>query len=237
MKKRIWELDALRGLCIIGIVVVHLLYDLESLLGVIRLPQGGFYDFLKDWGGLLFFLLSGICATLGSRPVKRGLAVLTCGLIVSAVTAGMYLLGLSGRSMVIYFGVLHCLGLCMLLWPLFRRLPRWALALSAAVILALGFYLQSRRFDTGLYLVWLGLRPYGFATSDYFPVLPFLGFFLAGALLGRTLYARKESLLPQVDTGHFLIRFLVLCGKWSLPIYMLHQPVLMGIVYLFTIFP
>jgi uncharacterized membrane protein len=71
--------------------------------------------------------LSGICVTLGSRSVHRGLIVLGCGFVCTAVTYGMYRLGLSGKSIIIYFGVLHCLGICMLLWPLVKKCPVWLL--------------------------------------------------------------------------------------------------------------
>ncbi len=75
----------------------------------------------------------------------------------------------------------------------------------------------------------LGLPWKGFISSDYFPLLPNLGYFLLGAFLGRTLYKNKESLLPNVSTDNPVIRFLLLCGKHSLWIYLLHQPVLSAV--------
>ena len=69
----------------------------------------------------------------------------------------------------------------------------------------------------------------GFVSSDYFPVLPHLGFFLLGAVAGKWLYPQKKSLFPKVSGDRGLAGFLCLCGRWSLPIYMLHQPVLTGI--------
>ena len=221
-KKRIWELDALRGLCVLGMIAVHFLFDLTGFQG---LP--GWLVFLADWGGAAFFLISGVCATLGSRCVRRGLTVLGCGLTVSAVTAAMYLLGMAPKAILIWFGVLHCLGACMLLWPLLRKMPAVMLGILGAGGVALGLWMQTLRVETK-WLVWLGLRYDGFATSDYFPLLPFLGFFLLGAMLGRILYREKRSLLPGVKGP----RFLQWVGRWSLPIYMLHQPVLTGLVFL-----
>ena len=115
MKNRIWELDAFRGICLIGMVIVHFVYDLTELYGILSWnPPEGFV-FVQQWGGVLFLLLSGICVTLGSRSVRRGLIVFASGMIVSAVTYGMYHFGFTGKSILIYFGVLHCLGVCMLL--------------------------------------------------------------------------------------------------------------------------
>lgn len=234
MKNRVWELDALRGICILGMVIVHFVYDLVYLYDIIDWVYPAWFSFVMDWGGILFLLISGICATLGKRSVRRGLIVLGCGFICTAVTYGMYRFGFADKSLTIYFGVLHCLGLCMILWWLFKRLPTLVIALLAATMIAAGFYLDTRYFDCSMLLIPLGFVPRGFASSDYFPLLPYFGFFLAGAVLGRTVYRKKESLVPG---GNALpLRFLRLCGRHSLWIYLLHQPILsalsMGIAML-----
>ena len=236
MKKRIWELDVLRGLCILGMVVVHFMYDLVELYGLIEWEYPPLFSFVMNWGGVLFLLISGICVTLGSRCIRRGLLVLACGVVVSAVTYGMYYFGFSGKSIIIYFGVLHCLGTCMLLWPLFRKLPHWALAAIGLVLVIAGLYLKTLPGISHPWLMIFGLPWAGFASSDYFPLLPYLGFFLIGSALGKSVYRKKESLLPQVNPKNFLIRFFSLFGKYSLWIYMLHQPVLSGIFYLIITF-
>lgn len=236
MKKRIWELDVLRGLCILGMVVVHFMYDLVELYGLIEWEYPPLFSFVMNWGGVLFLLISGICVTLGSRCIRRGLLVLACGVVVSTVTYGMYYFGFSGKSIIIYFGVLHCLGTCMLLWPLFRKLPHWALALIGLVLVIAGLYLKTLPGISHPWLMIFGLPWAGFASSDYFPLLPYLGFFLIGSALGKSVYRKKESLLPQVNPKNFLIRFFSLFGKYSLWIYMLHQPVLSGIFYLIITF-
>ena len=234
MKKRIWELDALRGLCILGMVVVHVVYDLVELYGLIEWEYPPLFTFVQSWGGVLFLLISGICVTLGSRCIRRGLLVFACGLVVSGVTYGMYHFGFAGKSLIIYFGVLHCLGACMLLWPVFRRLPHWALAVLGAVLVAVGLYLRTLSGAAFPWLMPLGLPWKGFASSDYFPLLPYFGFFLIGSALGKSAYRSKESLLPKVSTKNPIIRFFLLCGKHSLWIYLLHQPILSGIFYLIT---
>ena len=232
MKKRIWELDALRGLCILGMVVVHFVYDLVDLYGLIEWEYPPLFTFVQSWGGVLFLLISGISVTLGSRCVRRGLLVFSCGLIVSAVTYGMSYFNLSGKSIIIYFGVLHCLGVCMLLWPVFRKLPHWALALIGTVLVCVGLYLKTMDNVDVFWLMPLGLPWKGFASSDYFPILPYLGFFLVGSALGKSVYRKKETLLPKMNDQNIIIRSLRLCGKHSLWIYLLHQPILSGIFYL-----
>ena len=227
-KQRIWELDAFRGLCILGMVVVHFVYDLVELYGLVDWQYPALFSFVKNWGGVLFLLISGICVTLGSRSARRGIIVFLCGMICTAVTVGMYLLDFSGRGIIIYFGVLHCLGVCMLLWPLFRKLPPWGLGSLGAVLGVLGMYFRTVTVEQ-TWLFPLGLMSRGFVSSDYFPLLPNLGFFLLGAVLGRTVYRKKQTLLPKVNTGNPVIRFLSLCGRQSLVIYLLHQPILSAI--------
>lgn len=232
MKKRIWELDVFRGICILGVIAVHCVYDMVELYALIKWDYPALFTFVQTWGGVLFLLLSGICATLGSRSVRRGLVVFGCGLLITAVTTGMYLLELYDRSIIIYFGVLHCLGICMLLWPLFRKFPWWALLLCGGVLTAFGFYLMQLPPVENHWMMIFGLPWHGFASSDYFPLLPNFGFFLLGAALGKTLYRRKESLLPKANTRNIFIRFWGFCGRQSLWLYLLHQPLLSGIFYL-----
>lgn len=231
MKPRIWELDAFRGVCVLGMVCVHFVYDLTELTGLVSWQPPEWFLLVQSWGGVLFVLLSGVCATLGSRSVRRGTIVLGCAMLVTLVTWGMYRLHLAGAEICIWFGVLHCLGLCMILWGLLKRLPTWALAALGAAMVAAGLLLRTVTVPYRL-LVPLGLRFPGFSSADYFPLLPNLGFFLLGAVLGRTAYREKRTLLPGVNAGAPVWRFLRMCGRQSLPIYLLHQPVLVGVCML-----
>ena len=236
MKKRIWELDMLRGIFMILIMLFHLWYDLVYLFGLTELDTE-FKRFLfgigNDWGGTPFLLISGLCATIGSRPIKRGLQVIGGGMIISLVTAGMYFLHFADRSIIIYFGVLHCIGVCMLLWPLFRKLPTWAILLSGLVMAVAGLYLKYNSIWVDHpWLTVFGIPPHGFASSDYFPLLPNLGYFLIGAAVGQTFYAGKQALLPRVNADILPIRIFSFIGKNSLIFYLLHQPIMAAAIYL-----
>ena len=226
MSKRIWELDALRGLALLGMMGIHFVYDLVDLFGVWNWQQPAWYLFFKNNYGAVFFLISGISVTLGSHPVKRGAQVFLCGFLCTGVTLAMYLLGFAGKGIIIYMGVLQCLGLCMMLWPLFRRCPDRALtALGLAMTIA-GWYLRTQAFPFWL-LTPLGFAPYGFTSSDYFPLLPNFGYFLLGAVVGKRAYAGRKSLFPRETPPLGLFRWM---GRHSLMIYLLHQPVLAAIV-------
>ena len=196
MKRRIWELDALRGAALIGMIAIHLIYDLVDLFGVIRWDYPPAYSLFKNNYGLIFLVISGISVTLGSHCVRRGIRVFCCGFLCTAVTLGMYLLGFAGRDIIIYFGVLHCLGCCMMLWPLFRKGTDWLLAVLGIALVGVGLWLRGQGFSFP-WLIPLGFAPWSFASSDYFPLMPNFGYFLLGAVLGRRLYGGKQSLFPR----------------------------------------
>ncbi len=227
---RIWELDALRGVAILCVIFIHLVFDLGYFL---RLPMdlGPVFRAVRAYGGAVFVVLSGVCVTLGRRSFRRGLIVFGCGMGVTAVTAAMAALGMADSSIVIRFGVLHLLGLCMMSYPLWKRLPDGALALLGLVLVVGGYVLQQYRFPVD-WLFPLGVMSPDFASGDYFPLLPHLGWFMLGAVLGRTAYAGRKSLLPRFPAEAAPVRFFRFCGRHSLWIYLGHQPLLYGLVWL-----
>lgn len=228
-KARIWELDAFRGIAILAVILVHLLFDLKYFLGVSLGYDNTVFQFVKQYGGVVFVVLSGICVTLGRRSFRRGLIVFGCAMAVTLVTLAMVWLGLDSGSVVVRFGVLHLLGIAMLLWPLLRRLPTWVMVAIGLPVVVLGYWFQTFHVSPG-WLFPLGLTSAGFSSSDYFPLFPHLGWFLLGAALGRTAYREKRSLLPRVNAQCKPIRFFCWCGRMSLFLYLLHQPLLYGLV-------
>lgn len=231
-KERIWELDAFRGLCILCVILIHTVFDLQYFVGLnFRLHP--VLQFIMDYGGVLFVILSGICVTLGSRSIRRGTIVFCCGMLITGVTEAMIAFGMADSSVRIQFGVLHLLGVCMLLHPLLKRLPLTASAIVGAAIVILGYWFQTITVPQP-YLFPLGLCAPGFAAGDYFPLFPHLGWFMLGTVLGRTVYKNRTSLLPDVPANAWPIRFLSACGRHSLWIYLAHQPVVYGILMAIT---
>ena len=229
-KSRIWELDALRGVCILCVIVVHFLFDL-SFFGGLDLTLPAWYVFLQEYGGAIFVVLSGVCVTLGSKSVRRGLIVFACGMLITAVTYGMYRLGMSGADVVVKFGVLHLLGVCMLVYPASKKLPPAALAVLGLLIAVTGYAIRSVIVPQR-WLFPLGLTYEGFTSSDYFPLFPQLGYFLIGAAIGKTAYREKRTLLPGSFQKTGIARFFCWCGRQSLFIYLLHQPIVYGLLEL-----
>lgn len=235
-KERVWELDALRGLFILCVIAVHTIYDLEFFFGVpINTPD--WFDFVQEYGGILFILISGICATLGTKFVKRGLIVLGGAFAISAVTYGMYKLDMSDESVIIYFGILHCLSICMLLYALLKHIPTFLLPFIAVGAICLGFWFEFNVRSGSVWTCSVGIMPEGFETADYFPIFPNIGYFMLGIFLGRTLYKKKKTLIPAVNPKNPIISVFTFCGRHSLIIYLVHQPLVYGLLELiFTVF-
>lgn len=214
---RIWELDALRGICILLVIGLHLMFDLQ--LPLLQQPAMVVFNAAV---GIAFVVLSGLSITLGHHPVRRGLQVFGCAMVITLVTWAMAKLGFLHPNLIIRFGVLHLLGICMTLWPLFRKLPTWVLAALGAIILALGYWFKTLTVEIG-WLFPLGLMSPGFSSGDYFPLAPFLGWFFLGAVLGRKIYGKKQSIFANFSKFFAFFCFL---GRHSLMIYLLHQPIL-----------
>jgi uncharacterized membrane protein len=231
-RERIWEIDFLRGLSIILMVGYHLLYDLGAMAGVRSLL--GFTTDLSTPAWLaaqyffaaLFVILSGISSTLSRGNVRRSLRLIAVALLITAVTF------VFNRAATVHFGILHCLGISILLYGLaFKKAKATTCAAAGAAVLgvsaALPFALKSVaiRFD---WLLPFGIHSPAYSSFDYFPLLPWFGVFLAGAALGKSVYAPKRSLirrrLPET--------FVNFAGRHSLLIYIVHQPVILAALYL-----
>ena len=119
----------------------------------------------------------------------------------------------------------------MMLWPVLGKLPGPPLVLLAGAMVILGLWLRTVSFSFP-WLTVLGFAPYGFASSDYFPLFPNLGYFLLGAVAGRAVYEKKRSLYPMDPAPVPGLRWL---GRNSLLCYLLHQPILAAAVWAVTL--
>ena len=230
-KGRIWEIDAVRGLLILCVIASHSLFYSSYILRAFTLPP--LVRFVMQYGGLLFVVLSGLSATLGSRSFRRGLLVFAGGMVLTVGSIAAVQFGWLTEDMIIRFGVLHLLGFAMMVYPILKKLPDGALLGFGLAVLALGYWFELKPVLVETkYLFALGLRYVGFSSGDYFPIAPQLGWFCLGILLGRRLYPEKTTRLPGVNSETPILRFLRWCGRNSLYIFILHLPILGGIMML-----
>ena len=117
------------------------------------------------------------------------------------------------------------------------RVDRIALTAGTAiggVLVVTGYLIAGTTVETKI-LFPFGLVYPGFASSDYFPLLPHLGWYMLGTVIGRTAYREKKTRLPGKAQDLAVTRFFCFCGRQSLWIYLLHQPVVYGLLQLVLI--
>ncbi|MGB9893541.1 MAG: heparan-alpha-glucosaminide N-acetyltransferase, partial [Candidatus Saccharicenans sp.] len=174
----------------------------------------------------LFVLLSDISTTFSRNNLRRFLKFLVVALLITLATYFF------DKSSVILFGIIHCLATSVLLYVLLFQKSKPSKRIAwGSLILSISFFMPSIRKALALKTNWLtplGLPGPAFASFDYFPLIPWFGVFLIGTALGQWLYAEKKSLIrqPLPET------FINWCGRYSLWIYLLHQPIIMAILYL-----
>jgi uncharacterized membrane protein len=230
-KSRIWEIDFLRGVAVVLMLLFHGGFDITELAGKhtvfgIRWNLGspGFQVAVAVFAGL-FIVLCGISSTLTRSNVRRGLKLLVVAALISAASYFF------NREETIYFGILHCLGVCILIYgAIFRKAGPGLLAGAGFLVFVLNAAVSSLLKSTPIHMDWLvpfGIISDTFSSFDYFPLLPWFGVFLGGAALGKWLYADRKSLIKrQLPAG-----IINLAGRRTLLIYIVHQPIFLGILY------
>ena len=244
------SVDAARGTAIVLMFVYHFMFDLHYYKIVT-------IDFNNDpvWLGLrtlivgLFLGVMGISLHLATANglnqrayVRRLLQVAGCAALVSASSYMMF-----PKSM-IFFGILHFIAAASVLGLLFYRGFLINLCAGVALII-LGLTVQHPWFDQPGWQ-WIGLMTHKPITEDYVPLLPWFGVVLLGLFVGKwifpspplnglagTLSGLSASLgknLAQWQGKTRFSRLLAFGGRHSLPIYMLHQPVFLAVLYLFV---
>jgi uncharacterized membrane protein len=224
-KQRIELMDAARGLSLILMVFYHFFYDLVVFAGAPRwIFHNVVFDPLQYFFAGLFILISGVSSNYSHSNVLRGLKTLGVALVITLVTTVM--------DMPIVFGILHLLGVCMLLYGLTQRLwaklPAWVVPTLSVLGVLLTARLVNGYPSENPHLWMFGLVTPEFESADYFPLLPWMFVFLLGTWAGK--YVR-EGRLPKwfYETR---VPVLPAVGRKSLLIYIVHQPVLYGLTML-----
>lgn len=223
--RRIELLDLWRTVAIVCMIIYHLLNDL-AMFGVIAWQQ--FYtpglNAFQKFICCSFIILSGISSRFSKSNVRRGVLTLCAAVIVSAASFAV--------GAPIRFGVLHFLGCAMIIYGVLgkyiEKLPKY---LAPALFIAL-FALTPLWTDAVTvnvkFLFPLGFMYPGFYSSDYFPLMPWLFLFLFGTWLGGLIRENDGSKWRQARVPGAL----TWPGRHSLLIYMLHQPVMYGALWL-----
>ena len=234
-RRRSQTLDTIRGFALLSMILYHAAWDLVYMFGVNWPWYHGFAAHV--WQQSIcwtFILLSGYCWSLGRRQLRRGLTVSLCGALITAVT------WFSMPENLVYCGVLTLLGgsalLLVLLRPFLERIPAPAGLAGSFFLFALfretnagylGFEsLRVAPLPPALYrnhlTALIGFPPPGFFSTDYFSLIPWFFLFLTGYYFFR--------LHPDLKRASKKVPLITTAGRYSLWIYMLHQPIIYAVL-------
>ena len=216
--KRYILIDVLRGFAILLMIFYHLIFDLNGFR-LIKIDILG-HPF---WYALPRFIVSVflVCVGMGlalahkdgirwDRALKRLIKIGVWALIITIVTYIVY------PKNFVFFGILHCIFFASIIGLFFINRPKISLALGIILII------PALLFDFTLIPLseWLDVKPF-----DYVPLYPWFGVVLFGIFI-ESLGLHKIS-IKRI----FPINGLEIMGRHSLKIYIIHRPILIGLVF------
>lgn len=233
---RVFLLDELRGFAIICMVIYHALYMLNYEFGV-KIPFffNSAFDIVRDIFAGMFVVISGIMCRYSHDNVRRGAKCFLLGMVIT-FTVPFFSDG------EVSFGILHLLGISMMIYGLFERvferIPA-ILGLALNIVLAVftwnaeygflgigGFRWNIPSAEHGMNVLFpLGIITSGYASSDYFPIMPWFFIFIAGSFLGA--WFKNGSMPRMFYNSH--CKWLAAAGRVTIWIYILHIPLIFGI--------
>lgn len=243
-RRRYIGLDRLRGCILISMILYHGTWDVVYIFGA----EWTWFQsrFAHVWQQSIcwsFILLSGFCWSLGKRHWKRGGIIFFAGIVITLATRWFM------PESIIICGVLTFLGSAMLLMIPLERGLRYCNPV-AGMLCSFTLFILTRNVNSGFlgfeqwnwvklpekwyanwFTTYLGFMEKGFFSSDYFSLLPWIFLFMTGYFLYRVLYVHNG--LSRFDWKSYRwLAWLDWMGKHSLIVYMLHQPVVYGLLML-----
>lgn len=202
-------------------IYFHIIFDLKDLYGYPLEYASGVNYYIGKLSVILFMLLSGISCTLSKNNVKRGIRVLAIALLITLATH------LYSDALGVKFGVLHFLGLSMILYEAVKKANPYVLLAAGVIIIIAGNLFGKITMSHDIFFIF-NLTSNSFYSSDYYPLFPWLGIFLFGIVIGKLFYSSKESLLPFSIKENPISK----AGRHTLILYVIHQPLILVILSL-----
>ncbi len=229
---RFFEIDFIRGIAILMMIVFHILWDLRYFGFVGVNPYEGFWGVFQIITLSLFLFLAGMMIALGAQKkvnyalhfVKRGFIVGAAAGLVSLATFIFF------PGEFVYFGVLHLIAFSIIISIPVARLKLPVLLAGIFFILApLFFDLKSSAID---WLVWAGFSA-PTPALDFVPLFPWFGVVLLGVFFGNVLFKKGKRAydLPEFlkNKRFWVFERIGFLGRHSLLIYLIHQPIIFGL--------
>lgn len=233
IRPRFAVVDIARGVAIIAMIAYHLCWDL-SYFRFISADVG--YD--PQWVVIartiltVFLFLVGVGLVLGhGRGIrwhsfwKRWRFVVAGALAITIATYFAF------PDTFVYFGVLHAIALFSVLAMPFILAPLWLPIITAILVIGAPFFYSNPLFNEKAWS-WIGFWQIPPPANDLVPIFPWFGVVLLGIVATRLILASSLSArLAGINPRGRLPRVLSFMGRWSLLIYLLHQPLLLAVIY------
>lgn len=242
-QERLHLIDSLRGVAIIMMVFFHLFYSMKYLFGLelawFSPPFSTVWQFII---ASMFVGIAGFSSNLSHSNVGRALRLFSVAILITVVT------WVASVDTPIKFGVIHCLAVCIFIYalvePALKKVDPRILAVVALYMYYMTYSVQDgfltlapsvhvmlpESLYSTQFLFWLGFPHERFASGDYFPLMPYFFIFLFGAALG--MIGSREGYASVLYKGRSgVLGFL---GNHSLAVYLIHQPIIIGILFLIT---
>lgn len=263
--KRIFELDALRGIAVILMICHHFMWDVRYVLklDLFSFQEGDFFNyFLQPFFVCVFVMISGICCVLSRNNLVRSLRLFVAAIVVSVVTAIASLImlktgeisSLSRDGLFVFFNVIHLLTvgtfICWIVQMIehkvllkrhteeyarkyFSELVTGGLIVAGALIVLFVPLVEKLSYRNNIWIFLpIGILPDNIISmGDYLPMVPWLGVFLIGISVGRTMYAEKKSAFPGTPAALRKISVpFEFVGRNAIWFYLIHWPVIKAIL-------
>ena len=216
-------------------IVYHTTYDLDALGGYDIQSTSGYWALFADVTAGIFVFLVGVSLAISrartsltgwmlfSKYLARGLRILAYGIVLTLVFLA---LGVG----VVAFGILHLIGVSIILAYPFLRLRFTNLVLGALLFAAGQYVLAQDPYSQSFWLLPFGVVPEGVVMPDYRPLLPWFGVVLIGLSFGNVGYGDGSRPTVSEDKAPVLARPLLPLGRNSLFIYLIHQPIIIALL-------
>lgn len=241
-KTRYHLIDSIRGFALLNMVAFHLLYDLLIIFSVNT--DWAFQPFTFIWERFIcfsFIIISGVALNFSNNSFKRSIILNIFGFLITIVTV------LVIPQQAVWFGILNFLGcammimhplkiyaektpplagavFCLLIFMILYGLPDGYIGFGSIELLKLPDFLYKFKW-----LAFIGLPSVEFYSTDYFPIFPWIFLFATGYFVWRFI---RDKGLDRFFT--LKIPVLSFIGRHTMIVYIVHQPVIMAVLYIIS---
>lgn len=253
-KKRIWELDIMRGILMIFVTLDHAcnygldfgIFDFNTFIGkpihdfAEMYCDSAFRNGIQPFGLFLFCYLSGINCSFSRSKFKRVLKMwIVCGLFMGTV-AMIHVFAPTFVKGPLMFNIIAVITICVTTWWILDLIhcPTWIRFTLAVGIIAIGlthyymYYIRDFSYINSDYLALLVYNTHGrrMSPNNFEPLFPHLGWFLLGGVMGKYIYKERKTLTKHEEPYKPFIP-LAYVGKHSLAVYVVGTFLVLGLAF------